>query len=263
VRRLDQACKSQNVKGYLGLLADHLEISDTRFSSVVDIAAKSKLFSLFVETVDQAETILKINKELNGGVVNINPIETLNMVQKKQAMTYPQDARPILDYIRVKDTRLESLVHNIFYKVVMVRDYPTAMQYAKSHNITCVTPDLQVVYAGAFITKVGNTRVSDGGRLANLLKISSMQRELAHLQSSYDNAVRDHQEVNQGDLEALRNLQRAEVQLNYLRQDLTDANATKHELTVNRNSKQAKLDELHATLARYQQLNQDLLAQID
>ena len=57
MRRLDQACKSQNVKGYLGLLADHLEISDTRFSSVVDIAAKSKLFSLFVETVDQAETI--------------------------------------------------------------------------------------------------------------------------------------------------------------------------------------------------------------
>ena len=37
----------------------------------------------------------------------------------------------------------------------MVPDYSTALQVAKDHGLTCVTPDLQIVYAGAFITRVG------------------------------------------------------------------------------------------------------------
>jgi hypothetical protein len=30
------------------------------------------------------------------------------------------------------------------------------MELAREYNMTCVTPDLQIVYAGAFITKVGH-----------------------------------------------------------------------------------------------------------
>ena len=37
----------------------------------------------------------------------------------------------------------------------MVKDYQTALEIAKSNGLTCITPQLQVVYAGAFITKVG------------------------------------------------------------------------------------------------------------
>lgn len=38
----------------------------------------------------------------------------------------------------------------------MVRDYEAALRIAKDNGLTCVTPELQVVYAGAFITKVGS-----------------------------------------------------------------------------------------------------------
>lgn len=44
----------------------------------------------------------------------------------------------------------------------MVKDYETALRIAKDSGLTCVTPELQVVYAGAFITKVGSE-----GRSAN------------------------------------------------------------------------------------------------
>ena len=44
----------------------------------------------------------------------------------------------------------------------MVKDYESALRIAKQNGLTCVTPELQVVFAGAFITKVGSE-----GRAAN------------------------------------------------------------------------------------------------
>jgi chromosome segregation ATPase len=43
----------------------------------VDIAAKSKLFSIIVDTLETANEVLKINKEIKGGVINIYPLETI------------------------------------------------------------------------------------------------------------------------------------------------------------------------------------------
>jgi len=40
LRRVDQACRENNLNGYLGLLLDHLQVTDSRFNAVVDIAGK-------------------------------------------------------------------------------------------------------------------------------------------------------------------------------------------------------------------------------
>jgi chromosome segregation ATPase len=69
-----------------------------------------------------------------------------------------QEVRPLTKFVTLKqmaDQRLSRLVHNIFSKVVMVTNYPLAMQVAKEYNLNCITPDHQIVYAGAFITQVG------------------------------------------------------------------------------------------------------------
>ena len=53
--------------------------------------------------------------------------------------------KPILDFVRLKngvDSRLQILLNNVFGKVVMVPDYSTALQVAKDHGLTCVTPEL-------------------------------------------------------------------------------------------------------------------------
>jgi hypothetical protein len=47
----------------------------------------------------------------------------------------------------------------------MVKEYARALQIAKEYSLTCVTPDLQVVYAGAFITKVGAARMQGENRV--------------------------------------------------------------------------------------------------
>jgi len=73
------------------------------------------------------------------------------------------------DFVKLKpeaDRRLETLVHNIFSKVVLVKEYSRALQIAKEFKLTCVTPDLQVVYAGAFITKVGSARMQGDNRVS-------------------------------------------------------------------------------------------------
>lgn len=54
----------------------------------------------------------------------------------------------------------------------MVKDYPKAMQIAKEFGVTCVTPDLQVVYGGAFITKVGASRTNLDNRVTLYSRIA-------------------------------------------------------------------------------------------
>jgi hypothetical protein len=75
---------------------------------------------------------LEINKQLKGGVINIYPLETLNLIDRyeaKQILTNVE-AKPITDYVSLTqkaDQRLVTLVHNIFHNVFMVKDYPLAL----------------------------------------------------------------------------------------------------------------------------------------
>jgi len=65
----------------------------------------------------------------------------------------------MLDIVQLSpsaDHRLQLLLSSIFAKVVLVKSYDEGMQVAKEHNLTCITTDLEVVYAGAFISKVGH-----------------------------------------------------------------------------------------------------------
>jgi chromosome segregation ATPase len=65
----------------------------------------------------------------------------------------------MLDVVQLSssaDRRLELLRSNIFAKVVLVKSYDEGMQVAKEHDLTCITADHEVVYAGAFISKVGH-----------------------------------------------------------------------------------------------------------
>ena len=64
------------------------------------------------------------------------------------------------------DPRIGYLVQNIFSKVVLVRNYDEGMQVAKDHNLTCITGELEIVYAGAFLTRVGHYNRSQMDRFS-------------------------------------------------------------------------------------------------
>ena len=65
---------------------------------------------------------------------------------------------PLWNQVRVKegtDPRISRIIKNTLSKTVLVKNYQVGLEIAKTFNLTCITPDLQIVYAGAFITKFG------------------------------------------------------------------------------------------------------------
>lgn len=111
-----------------------------------------------MDTLETAKKVLQINKDIKGGVVNIYPLETLEQM-RKPLRPVPSGVKSMLDVVQLSksaDPRLQILMESIFSKVVLLKTYEEGMQVAKDHNLTCITADLEVVYAGAFLTKVGH-----------------------------------------------------------------------------------------------------------
>ena len=94
----------------------------------------------------------------------------------KQPAPSPASAKPLVDYVSAKDQAVSKLVQNLFCKVVLTKDYEIALQVAKQNDLTCITPSMQIVYSGAFITKVGANQSSSTESRLNLYKqISSLK----------------------------------------------------------------------------------------
>lgn len=73
LKKIKAVIRENNIQGFLGLLIDFVEF-DSKISAIVDLAGKSKLFSIVVEDLNAAKEILAINKEIKGGVINIYPL---------------------------------------------------------------------------------------------------------------------------------------------------------------------------------------------
>jgi chromosome segregation ATPase len=67
------------------------------------------------------------------------------------------------------------LVSKVFGKFVLVQTYALAMQVAKDYNLTCITPDHQIVFAGAFLTQVGQYTRSAQDRPTLYRKVSALE----------------------------------------------------------------------------------------
>jgi hypothetical protein len=55
---------------------------------------------------------------------------------------------------------------------LLVADYKKALEYAKDYNLTCITPKLEVVYAGAFMSKVGYYNTNESNRVQIYSKVA-------------------------------------------------------------------------------------------
>ena len=137
--------------------------------------------------------------------------------------------KPLINFVKLTekaDARLLGLVESIFSKVVMVKDYSVAQNVAKEHNLTAVTPDLQVVYAGAFITRVGKDMSAQESRMLIYSRIIKLQEGYSAKAAEADQLQAQQEEMSQTDLDSLRQLQKSEVQLNHLRHAQSELNAS-------------------------------------
>ena len=191
LERIDLRCKQEKIVGYLGRFIDFIECKSEKLTPCIDIAAKAKLTSIIVDTLETAQAVLKINKEIRGGVINIYPLETIELT-RQPAKNIPAEVKPLMDIVSLSpdaDPRLQVLLESTFSNVVLTKSYDQAMQVAKAHDLTCITADLQVVYAGAFLTHAGhyNRAASDRFALYQQLKTAkndaqARQNALAELE---------------------------------------------------------------------------------
>lgn len=222
LKKLRALIKEKGIAGYRGLLIDFLDY-DQKISSCIDLAAKSKLFSIIVEDLDSAKEILALNQQLKGGVISIYPLSIIDEVTVEKQRAYPEGeagVRPLTQYVRLKadaDRRVAKLVHNLFSKAALVSNYPLAMRVAKEHNLTCITPELQIVYAGAFITQVGHYNRAQHDRVQLYQRAAGFERQLEEKAQAALTLERQKDGFNDKELEVLRKHQKCEVTISNLK----------------------------------------------
>lgn len=157
IMNVSKVVKSDNVLGVHGLLIDLIEIPE-KLRMCCDVGLKNKLFSFVVKDEEVARNLLEINKEQLGSSFSIFP---LNWQEKQPRPRYPKDQNVIImrEQIRpnkgVKLPNFDFLLDKIFGKLLFVKDFDLALEYAAKYKMDCVTGNGEIVYSGGFLTKMG------------------------------------------------------------------------------------------------------------
>ncbi|MDR3582662.1 MAG: chromosome segregation SMC family protein [Candidatus Pacebacteria bacterium] len=183
------------IKGFHGLLIDLINI-EKNFRPCADIIGKNALFGFVVDSIDTAEQILQINRQIHGSVITIYPLDMVDDMPVKD-YKYPtveedkeKTCAPLIEHVTLGenvDPKVWRICRHTFGKALLVKDYKTAIKLAKEKNFHCVTIECEVVYAGGFVSRVGlydlrRERVTLYSRIvegrAEIRRIEGRDREL-------------------------------------------------------------------------------------
>jgi len=185
--------KNMRIQGLYGLVLDLID-ANPKVRNAIDLILKDRLYTIIVDTMETAKRILDENKKINGPVINIIPLEFVELnnedttdsededsewivedsqnnksMIKRKDMTKTQlaGAKSFLDFIKINDEflkqnptvnqkKLEKILDDYFGKCQIVKDYETGMKYAKIYHFTCVTSANEVIYGGGYLTHMGH-----------------------------------------------------------------------------------------------------------
>ena len=185
--------KNMRIQGLYGLVLDLID-ANPKVRNAIDLILKDRLYTIIVDTMETAKRILEENKKINGPVINIIPLEFVELnnedttdsededsewivedsqnnksMIKRKDMTKTQlaGAKSFLDFIKINDEflkqnptvnqkKLEKILDDYFGKCQIVKDYETGMKYAKIYHFTCVTSANEVIYGGGYLTHMGH-----------------------------------------------------------------------------------------------------------
>lgn len=171
----------------------------------------------------------------------------------------------MLDIVQLNsqaDPRLNTLIQNIFGKVVLVKSYEEGMQVAKQNQLTCITTDLQVVYSGAFISKVGHYDRNRMARFSIYQQIFKIKQIILNKKSQVSIIQSDRDKNDQMDLEALRDLQKTESSLTQLRSISQNLNQRELEFKSQIHHKTRNLNEVEKQIQNLQLQGEEFKARL-
>lgn len=200
--------KKMKIPGFVGILIEIIEV-DSRFKDSVDIISKDKLYSIIVDNFETANQIININKQKNGPVISILPLDWNKDSNKHFNYSELKDSSPLINYIKIKaniipnfekyQADLHNLINKIFGKTLLVKNYETGLKLAKQAYMNCVTRDNEIIYAGAILTKIGSydnqrqrlnfyEQISSNFQKANELELLKSQFERIKIDGSNNEA---------------------------------------------------------------------------
>ena len=185
--------KNMRIQGFYGLVLDLID-ANPKVRNAIDLILKDRLYTIIVDTMETAKRILDENKKINGPVINIIPLDFIELngddtadsededsewimedsqnnksMIKRKDMTKTQlaGAKSFLDFIKINDEfikqnptvnqkKLEKILDDYFGKCQIVKDYETGMKYAKIYHFTCVTSANEVIFGGGYLTHMGH-----------------------------------------------------------------------------------------------------------
>lgn len=239
LEKLKSACL--NLNGFYGPLLDLITIP-SRFQTCADIVGKSKVFAIVVDTFETAKKVLDTNSSFSGDMINIYSLDWFSEFQKP-LREYPtgSDSIALLKQITIKEgvnLNISPILQQIFGKCLLVRNQEVANRYAKDYNLHCVTPDGQMVQAGAYIMRAGfhDTKKE---RIRTYLDLYSNKTELTNLKQNLSVLLRQKDEYLTKDSQLQRMMQElmndkesSNNKLNSLKNSENTIKAAKQEISV-------------------------------
>ncbi|KAK8117543.1 uncharacterized protein PG998_005824 [Apiospora kogelbergensis] len=134
VRRMQQ---EQHIEGAYGTLAELMNVSEAYRVAVEQIAGTS-LFHYVVDNEQTATYFVNQLEKTRGGRVTFMPLNKLH--PRPANLPRANDAVPLISKIEF-DPEFEKAFQQVFGQSVLCPNLTVAGQYARSHNVDCITPD--------------------------------------------------------------------------------------------------------------------------
>ena len=123
--------------GVYGTLAELIDVPE-RYRTAVEVTAGNSLFHYVVDNDETATKVLRALAAQKGGRVTIMPLNRLH----PNVPTIPKanDVIPMIEKVKY-EKKHEKAVQQVFGKSIICPNLTTASQYARSHNLSAVTPE--------------------------------------------------------------------------------------------------------------------------
>lgn len=217
IKRLLLEIERANIKGFYGLLIDLISI-EKNFRPCADIIGKNALFGFVVDTIDTAEQILEINKQIHGSVITLYPLDMVDDMPAKDYKYPPSEdekdktCAPLVEHITLLEgvnPKVGRICKHTFGKALLVKDYKTAIKLAKEKSFHCVTIECEVVYAGGFVSRVGLYDLRRE-RVSLYSKIADGKKDLKRIESRRHDIEEEREKLKDASSNIMRGLQNCE-----------------------------------------------------
>jgi len=201
VRRIVERHRIDGAYGPLGDLFDYNE----KYKTAIEVTAGTSLFNYVVDTDETATRILEILKKENGGRMTFVPLNQI----KIRPVNIPKasDAVHLLTKLKFDDM-LEKAFQQVFGKTVVCPNLQVASQYARSHQVTAITPEGdRSDKKGALTGGYHDTRNS---RLDGMKRLRNARREYERHADRKREIQQEIEALNQQITRAMSEIQKAE-----------------------------------------------------